>query len=295
MSQCGSERSSAVAIRRQRRACRSAPRALLSVLLSAVWLLLGAAVSSAATGPGAPPRTERAPGPLLNRFLAGPMRGVDEILFAVRVSMGSHWYENFAYYAHEPDRRAYGDGGRLCRLNLRTGELKVLLEDAKGGIRDPQVHYDGQKILFSYRKADSRYFHLHEIDVDGGILAIELGASGTDRLLIAGTLDLTSTQDTLALVSFDAPPVGGPFTIVEVSAGSLGTAAFDKVTLDGAAVNPSGFSFGSVPYRVAYNDYPGGGGNIQVLAVPEPASVRLLLAAFATAAVAVGLRCGRRQ
>jgi len=144
-------------------------RGVLRVLLSAVWFLLGAAVSSAATGAGAPPRTEggHIGPPLLSRFLAGPMRGVDEIVFAVRVSMGSHWYENFAYYAHEPDRRAYADGGRLCRLNLRTGELKVLLDDAKGGIRDPQVHYEGQKILFSYRKGGTPTYHLYEIGDNG--------------------------------------------------------------------------------------------------------------------------------
>jgi len=61
----------------------------------------------------------------------------------------------------------YSEGGRLCRLNLRTGWLKVILEDPRGGIRDPQVHYDGRKILFSYRKGGRHTFHLYEINVDG--------------------------------------------------------------------------------------------------------------------------------
>ena len=43
----------------------------------------------------------------------------------------------------------------------------MLLDDPKGGVRDPQVHYDGQKILFSYRKGGTHPFHLYEINIDG--------------------------------------------------------------------------------------------------------------------------------
>ena len=96
------------------------------------------------------------------------MKDVDEIVFAARVSGRDHWYVNFAYYSDDSEVArtngfskdeqgvwwGYGEGGRLCRLNLRTGELKCLIDDPKGGVRDPQVHYDGQKILFSYRKGD---------------------------------------------------------------------------------------------------------------------------------------------
>ena len=57
--------------------------------------------------------------------------------------------------------------GRLCKLNIETGEVTVLLDDPKGTIRDPQVHYNGEKILFSYRKGDSEHFHLYEINADG--------------------------------------------------------------------------------------------------------------------------------
>ena len=41
------------------------------------------------------------------------------------------------------------------------------MDDPKGGVRDPQLHYDGGKILFSYRKEGSLAFHLYEINVDG--------------------------------------------------------------------------------------------------------------------------------
>ena len=59
------------------------------------------------------------------------------------------------------------DGSRLCKLNLRTRQVTVLLDDPQGGIRDPRVHYDGGKILFSYRKGGTQYYHLYEINADG--------------------------------------------------------------------------------------------------------------------------------
>jgi len=45
------------------------------------------------------------------------------------------------------------------------------------GVRDPHLHYDGAKILFSYRQGGSRYYHLYEINVDGsGLRQITDGA-----------------------------------------------------------------------------------------------------------------------
>jgi hypothetical protein len=99
------------------------------------------------------------------------MAGVEEIVFAVR-GMGEdgHWYANFGYHVADPNRMQYGpDGGKLCRLSLRTGKVTDILDDPKGGVRDPVAHYDARKVLFSYRKGDAhpRNFHLYEIGIDG--------------------------------------------------------------------------------------------------------------------------------
>jgi len=94
---------------------------------------------------------------------------VEEIVFACRQpGVGNHWYENFGYYAQDERLKVYGAMGRLCRLKVRSGKVTVLLDDPEGSVRDPQVHYDGRKILFSYRPGGSDYFHLYEMDVDGG-------------------------------------------------------------------------------------------------------------------------------
>ena len=53
-------------------------------------------------------------------------------------------------------------------MNLASGRVTALLDDREGGVRDPVVHYDGGKVLFSYRKGGTPYYHLYEMDLDGG-------------------------------------------------------------------------------------------------------------------------------
>ena len=93
---------------------------------------------------------------------------VDDVVFAARQpGKDGHWYANFGYYAADPARKAYGDGGKLYRLNVRNGKLTSVLEDSKGGVRDPQLHYQGKKMVFSYRKGGECQYHLYEINIDG--------------------------------------------------------------------------------------------------------------------------------
>ena len=107
-------------------------------------------------------------GPALVEKALRAMDGAEEIVFAVH-SMYSdgHYYANFGHWSTNPDRMMYGPGGsRLCKLNLRTKKLTVLLDDPEGSVRDSRVHYDGRKILFSYRKGGTKHFHLYEVNTD---------------------------------------------------------------------------------------------------------------------------------
>ncbi|MBN2476076.1 MAG: hypothetical protein JXB62_15805 [Pirellulales bacterium] len=105
---------------------------------------------------------------LLAEFRKGPMADVEEIIFAVRQrGKDGHWYANFSYYSHDENRMLYGNGGKLCRKNLTTGEVTTLLDDPQGGVRDPVVDYDARSIVFSYRPGGEENYHLYEIGVDG--------------------------------------------------------------------------------------------------------------------------------
>jgi hypothetical protein len=91
----------------------------------------------------------------------------EEIVFAVRQPRGDHWYENFGHAITDENKAAYGAGGHLCKLDLVSGRVTVLLAAPRGSVRDPQVHYDGNRILFSYRQSGTPYYHLFEINQDG--------------------------------------------------------------------------------------------------------------------------------
>lgn len=107
-------------------------------------------------------KTFRAPGE--------PMEDVREVLFAVRQpSFDGHWYANFGYYACDANSYPFplGSGGALRILNLDSGEVRTVFEDKNGNIRDPQIHYDGKKCIFSYLKAGTKHYNLYEINLDG--------------------------------------------------------------------------------------------------------------------------------
>ncbi|MBQ4203596.1 MAG: hypothetical protein II655_07830, partial [Thermoguttaceae bacterium] len=97
----------------------------------------------------------------------------DEILFAVRKpSVDPHWYGNIGYYSFDANRWTFpkGAGGALRVYNLKTKETRTVFEDPKGNIRDPQLHYDGKKIVFSYLPEGADHYSLYEINLDGSNL-----------------------------------------------------------------------------------------------------------------------------
>lgn len=152
-------------------------RRLFSLLAVTVALVIG-------VGPGAeaatPTEQAKPAGAMFHAALAGPLTEVEQVVFAVRKPVRRHYYENFGYYLlppgaypypppgeSAPGPAQYSGGGRLCLLNLRSGEVTTLVDDPPGAVRDPQVHYDGRKILFSYRKGGESFYHLYEIGIDG--------------------------------------------------------------------------------------------------------------------------------
>lgn len=95
---------------------------------------------------------------------------VHEVVFATRSGASDgHWYANIGYYSDNINNKTYETekGGRLCVLSVDTGEVRTLLDDRGGNVRDPQLNYDGKTILFSYRKGGEDAYHLYTMKVDG--------------------------------------------------------------------------------------------------------------------------------
>jgi mono/diheme cytochrome c family protein len=110
---------------------------------------------------------------LLSPALEGPLRDLEHIIYCTRLPYDdSHWYANIGYYCDDENLKAYAgngkpDVGKLCLLNLRSRSVSVVFDSQGGSVRDPQPHYDGRRILFSYRPASTDFYHLYEINVDG--------------------------------------------------------------------------------------------------------------------------------
>jgi hypothetical protein len=145
-------------------------RRMVLALLAVAGSLCLPGLRAATLAPAASPAPSSS---LLAKALQGPLRGVQDLVFCTRLKYDDgHWYANIGYYCDDEHRKAYTgngnpDAGLLCKWNLRTSALTVLLNAKGGSVRDPQVHYDAGKVLFSLRKAGEDYYHLHEINVDG--------------------------------------------------------------------------------------------------------------------------------
>lgn len=67
----------------------------------------------------------------------------------------------------EINTSSFTPGASLQVLNLESGNTITLLSTLTGVIRDPEVSFSGEKILFSYRKNIEDDYHIYEIDADG--------------------------------------------------------------------------------------------------------------------------------
>jgi len=83
---------------------------------------------------------------------------------------GSH----YAYTEGQSDAQAerhFRPGSSLCVLepDKGAGTVRTLLDDRKGVIRDPDVSYDGKRILFAWKQSDREDdYHLYEMDAATG-------------------------------------------------------------------------------------------------------------------------------
>lgn len=130
-----------------------------------------------------PEKASQAPENMLDDFREAGLP--DEIIFTLRKpSFDGHWYANLGYYADNACRNPFpkGSGGGLYAFNTVTKKVRTILEDHNGNFRDPQVHYDGKRILFSWLPAGKNHYSLFVINSDGSGLR-QLTGIGEDKPL----------------------------------------------------------------------------------------------------------------
>jgi len=100
----------------------------------------------------------------LKSFLAVTKRFV----FTKHYNMGGSHYAYTEGLSDAQSERHFRPGAALCILEMdgTQGKVTTLIDDPKGVIRDPDISYDGKRILFSWKKSDRKDdYHLYEMDV----------------------------------------------------------------------------------------------------------------------------------
>jgi hydrazine synthase alpha subunit-like protein len=104
-------------------------------------------------------------GPWLHKF--------PRIVFTRHHDIGGQHYAYTEDVSDSPyvDNNPFPPSGQLCLLEMDGlyGRQRVLIDEPAGLIRDPDVSYDGQRILFARRKSMTEDdYHLYEMTVDDG-------------------------------------------------------------------------------------------------------------------------------
>ena len=139
---------------------------LLSFCVFALFASAGM-VSAAETVSNAAPKTSSFE-ELVAEFQQNGMP--EEILFVTRKpSTDVHWYANIGYYADNSCRVPFprNSGGAIWIFNVKTKACRKIFEDPEGNVRDPQIHYDGKKFIFSYLPKGKKHYSLFEMNLDG--------------------------------------------------------------------------------------------------------------------------------
>jgi len=93
------------------------------------------------------------------------------IVFTKHYDLGGSHYAYTEGQSDAQRERAFRPGASLCLLELGDGHgsVRTLIDDPNGVIRDPDVSYNGNRVLFAWKKADLEDdYHLYEWDAASG-------------------------------------------------------------------------------------------------------------------------------
>ena len=106
-------------------------------------------------------------------LLANPLVCGQPLLFVVRRQYLPDHHNTATFFpvaAHEYNTGAFTPGSALKTLDLRTGQVRTLLDCPAGVVRDPEVHFSGARIVFSMRANLHDSYHVYELRSDGSAL-----------------------------------------------------------------------------------------------------------------------------
>jgi hypothetical protein len=107
------------------------------------------------------------------------LKNAPRIVFTRHYDIGGSHYAYTEGQSDAQNERVFVSGASLCLLSMNGlfGDVRTLVDDPNGVVRDPDVSYDGRRVLFAWKKSlDNDDYHLYELDA----------ASGSVRQLTSG-------------------------------------------------------------------------------------------------------------
>jgi len=133
-------------------------------------------------------------------LLANPLVCRQPLLFVVRKQYArDHHNTETMFQTGEINTGSFAGGGALKRLDVLSGQTTTLVDLPEGVVRDPDVHFEGRRMLVALRKNRADDYHIYELNADGtGLKQLTRGAGVTDIdpfYLPDGRIGFTATRE----------------------------------------------------------------------------------------------------
>ena len=93
------------------------------------------------------------------------------MVFTKHYTMGGSHYAYTEGQSDAQSERHFVPGAALClwEMSGTTPVVRTLIDDPRGVIRDPDVSYDGRRVLFAWKKSERQDdYHLYELELASG-------------------------------------------------------------------------------------------------------------------------------
>ncbi len=134
-------------------------------------------------------------------LVANPLVSGRPIVFVARAQYRSdHHNTATMFVTEEINTGSFRGGGALKKIDLKTGTVTTLVDSPKGMCRDPDVSFDGKRVVFSMRRHIGEDYKIFEVAGAGASglkqLTFAKGAADFDPLYLSdGSIVFSSTRE----------------------------------------------------------------------------------------------------
>lgn len=131
---------------------------------------------------------------------SNPLLLENKLIFIVRKQYAKdHHNTATLFHTNEVNTDSFTPGGAMKILDIKSGKIKTLIETKTGIVRDPEMSFDGKKIVFSMREDIKDDYSIYEYDLlknSYKALTKAKGVSDIDPLYLPdGQIVFTSTRE----------------------------------------------------------------------------------------------------